>query len=110
MPKKPLTPIYPEIQVEVSPQRIGIQSLVRKKDTEGVWYTTLHHKEVWFGKDDDREKEIIFMMKRFTIEAYVDLTLGQVDKNLKFGIEQEPAYTKDADQRDEAERILSLIP
>lgn len=101
--------IYPAINIWYRPDGrvMTIESYLRKKHTDGIWYLQRFYREFTNEPSALKNMELTFV-GRFNYEVYLAILFGVVDLNLTLMVRngsQEPAFIKDDDQRDEAERL-----
>lgn len=93
--------IFPEVLCT----RTAIQTTVRKQHTDGKWYLNTVTESVSSGASDDDYDAAV---KRFHFQVYWFLISGIINPDVTDELGQ-PMMPLDEDQRDEKERLQSLL-
>lgn len=101
--------IFPNVDFYIEPERGPysaqvIETLVRIKDDDGKWYTTLVSEKYLIDSTVTKidTPTFSFFLSRFNMAVYKMILYGKVDKDI--AIWQE-LFTPDSNQDDEAKRL-----
>jgi hypothetical protein len=101
--------IYPDIDIELDGPEMWVNTVIRKKHSDGLYYLTQlsRTKVVAPWQEQYRNKIIHDMMREFNFAVYMYTIHIPVDLDAKNSIGC-PMYVRDPDQKDDLLRVYKV--
>lgn len=94
-----------ESETEEPQAHLCMRCILRKRDSDNVYWNVRVKRECLFKDDDDLVKNVLGAANWFHMDVYMELILGKIDHNIIYPETNESIYELDADQRLEKNRL-----